>query len=68
MRCRERLQESRRGIDPPRRDPADVDDDVLRERVHESRIRPGDQDQVRCVCADPSPQHVRFDVLAVRHA
>ena len=43
-------------------------DDVLRERVHESGIRPGDEDQVGCVRADPSPQHVRFDVLAVRHA
>ena len=46
----------------------DVDDDVLRQRVHESGIRPGDQDQVRCVRADPSPQHVRFDVLAVGNA
>ena len=66
--CREGLQESRRGIDPPCWDPADVDDDVLRQRFHESRIGPGDQDQVGCVCADPSPQHVRFDLLAVRNA
>ena len=66
--CRERLQQSRRAINPACRDPADVDDEVLRERFDESRIRPGDQDQVRRVCANPSPQHVRFDVLAVRNA
>ena len=65
---RQRLQDRRRRIHPARRDLPDVDDDVLRERVHESGIRPGDQDQVRRLRANPSPQHVRFDVLAVGDA
>ena len=65
------VRDSRSGSDASTRragDLTDVEDDVLRERGHDTRVRPDDEDQVGCVRPDPSPQDVRFDVLTVRHA
>ena len=65
---RQGLEKRQRPVHPPRRNLTDVEDDVLRERGHDTRVRPDDENQVGSVRPDPSPQDVRFNVLAVRHA
>jgi hypothetical protein len=51
-----------------RRNPPDVDHDVLRQGIDETLIVSGDQDEIRSVRTEPAPYHVRFDVLAIRDA